>query len=198
MSAALKARILGYASSKTSKAKEASTRMAVTLPTEAEYTDLTVPTHSNLTNHALYDRSSPSSHSSTGTPDSIPCTPASLDLSEAQMDGSPPPESDDMSVDEEVLTETTTASVPCDSVIEVNFIPSLGVSSLIQTSLPTLLFIDEDERPDWLLISIKDFLRHMPYYSCLDKVVDLFLAQESHLGYPAKVKVLFFYRAVIH
>jgi hypothetical protein len=47
--------------------------------------------------------------------------------------------------------------------------------------------VDKDERPDWLLISVREFLRHGPYYACLGKVVDLFLAQEARLGYPAKV-----------
>ena len=76
---------------------------------------------------------------------------------------------------------------PYDSVIQVNTFPALGTTALVETSQPALLFLDEDERPHWLLMSIKEFLRHVPYYMCLGRVVDLFLAQEARLGYPAKV-----------
>jgi hypothetical protein len=100
-----------------------------------------------------------------------------------------------MSVDDEVLSTTATVApaaaaitdVECDSVIPLRIIPSLGGSALVQTLPPTLLDADKDERPRWLLKSIREFLQHGPYYLCLDKVVDLFLAQEARLGYPAKV-----------
>ena len=188
MSAALKARVLGCISNKMSKAKEASACMSITPPTEAECTKLAEPARSNLTDHTLDDEPTPPPPSPVDTTDSTPHTPAFLDLPDTEMDGSPPPETDMMSVDEEVLIETVTTSAPCDLIIKVNVTPSLGVSSLVQASLPALLFVDEDERPDWLSTSIKDFLRHMPYYLCLGKVVDLFLSQESRLGYPVKVK----------
>ena len=90
--------------------------------------------------------------------------------------------------DEEVLPATTAApGAPCDSMIQVKFIPTLGVSALVETSPPTLLFIDKDERPGWLLTAVREFLKNGPYYLCLNKVVDLFLNQEARLGYPVKV-----------
>ena len=90
--------------------------------------------------------------------------------------------------DEEVLPATTTTPhTLCDSTIQVKSIPTLGVSALVQTSPPTLLFIDEDERPGWLLTAVREFFDNGPYYLCLNKVVDLFLNQEARLGYPAKV-----------
>jgi hypothetical protein len=93
-----------------------------------------------------------------------------------------------MLVDEEVLPAiaTTSSTPPCDSAIQVTVVPPLGVSALVKTSLPALLFVDTDERPKWLLASIYDHLQYVPYYSCLNKVVDLFLTQEARLGYPTK------------
>jgi hypothetical protein len=99
-----------------------------------------------------------------------------------------PPTTDGMSVDEEALPTATTASnAECSPVIQLKVIPTLGVSALIQTSPPTLLNIDKDERPQWLLTAIHEFLQYGPYYLCLGKVIDLFLTQEGQLGYPAKV-----------
>lgn len=98
---------------------------------------------------------------------------------------------DDMIVDEvgEVLpTTTTTPSALCDSMIQIKFIPKLGISALTQTPPPALLFVDQDKRPDWLLIAVREFLQNGPYYLCLNKVVDLFLTQEARLGYPSKVR----------
>ena len=68
----------------------------------------------------------------------------------------------------------------------------LGVSILIQTSRPALLFVDQDERSDWLIRSTDQFLQHIPYYMCLNKVVDLFFAQEARLGHPDKVSAFYF------
>ena len=107
------------------------------------------------------------------------------------MDDSLSPAIDEMIVDKQAPPATTTTSDTLyDYVIQVEFIPKLGVNALIQTSKPTLFSVDEDERPHWLLTSINKFLQHGPYYMCLAKVVDLFLAQEERLGYPAKVSKL--------
>ena len=97
---------------------------------------------------------------------------------------------DAMSVDEEVLPVADTSGALCDSVIQVNIIRAFGTSTLVETLPPTLLYVDKDERPQWLITSIREFLQHGPYYLCLSEVVDLFLAQEARLGYPAKVKSL--------
>lgn len=64
---------------------------------------------------------------------------------------------------------------------------NVGTSILVETSPPSLLFVDEDERPGWLLRSVKEHLQYTPCYLCLSEVIDLFLAQEARLGYPAKV-----------
>ena len=76
-----------------------------------------------------------------------------------------------------------------DSAIQVKVV--LCTAVLVQTLLPTLLFTDQDVHPDWLIRSTKEFLQHVPYYMCLDKVVDLFFAQEANLSYPAKVSELY-------
>ena len=68
----------------------------------------------------------------------------------------------------------------------------LGTPALTLTPPPTLLFAEQDVRPDWLVWSTSKFLRHVPYYMALSNVVDLFLAQEARLGYPAKASQLFF------
>ena len=75
-----------------------------------------------------------------------------------------------------------------DSAIQVEVI--LGTAVLVQTLPPTLLFVDQDVHPDWLIKSTNEFLQYMPYYMCLNKVVDLFFAQEANLGYPRKVSAL--------
>lgn len=74
------------------------------------------------------------------------------------------------------------------SAIQVKVV--LGTAILAETLLPTLLFMDQDICPDWLIRSTKEFLQYVPYYMCLDKVVDLFFAQEANLSYPAKVSEL--------
>ena len=102
--------------------------------------------------------------------------------------GSAPSAPSDMSVDEVSPAVTTVSSTLCDSMIQVRSNPAPALPSLIQTAPPNLLYADQDERPSWLLTSVQDFLQYGPYYSCLSKVVDLFLAQEARLGYPAKVR----------
>jgi hypothetical protein len=172
MSAALKARVLRNTSNRMSKANTTPANTAINPPTEAETTELTSPSSPGPSSSQFpEDVSDDESHTSTHS---------DLDLA--------PPVADDMSVDEEVLPTTVAGfSAPCDSTIQVKAVPALGVSVLVQTPPPTLLFVDEDERPAWLLTSIEGLLQHAPYYLCLSKVVDLFLAQEARLSYPAKV-----------
>jgi hypothetical protein len=96
-------------------------------------------------------------------------------------------------VDEEVPpAPPATSAAAFDSVIEVQISPILGVYILIPTPPPTLLFEDKDERPNWLIWSTTEFLQRIPYYMCLNKVVDLFFAQEARLGYLDKVSKLHF------
>jgi hypothetical protein len=85
-----------------------------------------------------------------------------------------------------------TPGAPFESEIQVEVIPALGTSILIQTTPPALLFEDQDERPNWLIRSTNEFLQHAPYYMCLNKVIDLFFAQEADLGYPDKVSNPYF------
>ena len=114
--------------------------------------------------------------------DSVPRTSAPPDLIDVGMDEPIP---------DEILPATAAA---CDTVIQTRLIPSLGTSGLVQTLPPALLFVDKDERPDWLMISINEYLQYVPYYTCLGKVVDLFLTQEAWLGYPVKVTKYIFSR----
>ena len=90
-----------------------------------------------------------------------------------------------MLVDEDSPPVTT----PCDFLITVRTGEGLApaLSALEETEYPELLFTELDVRPQWLLKSIEDFLQHGPYYSCLNKVVDLFLEQERGLSYPVRV-----------
>ena len=76
--------------------------------------------------------------------------------------------------------------------IEIGILPRLGVHILTKTEPPTLLFEDEDVRPEWLISAVKEFLRYTPYYGRLGKVIDLFLTQEARLGYPNLVMDLYF------
>lgn len=74
--------------------------------------------------------------------------------------------------------------------VETGILPRLGVHTILETAPPTLLFEDEDVRPDWLISAVRKFLRYIPYYGQLGKVVDLFLTQETRLGYPELVMYL--------
>ena len=98
----------------------------------------------------------------------------------------------EMIIDEEEVpfVPPTAPSILLDSVIQVEVV--MGFKVLVQTSRPTLLFIDQDECPDWLIRSTNEFLLHVPYYMCLSEVVDLFFHQEARLGYPSKVSALCF------
>jgi hypothetical protein len=97
----------------------------------------------------------------------------------------------EMVIDEEEVPPVPPAALavpaaPFDFTIQVQINPILGVLSLVPTPPPTLLFEDNDERPEWLIRSTNGFLQYTPYYMCLNKVVDLFFAQEARLGYPDK------------
>ena len=178
--AAMKARVLAATSNKIPGADNTQTDTSVALPMGIGPTELIEP--------AQPGGSPPLSNqlSSQLPEDSLDCV---LDSSApSQPPNFTPPTTSEMSIDEEVPPAIPTpSSNPCDSAIQVNVIPKLGTSALVQTSPPSLLFADEDERPSWLLTSITDHLQHSPYYLCLNKVVDLFLAQEARLGYPLKV-----------
>jgi hypothetical protein len=175
--AALKARVLMNTSSK-SKANK--TPAGVTQPSQSAL--INDPPNSEPSNSEPPTPQSREHLSDSGSDTLAPSNPDSA-----------PPSTDDMSVDEQILPAVTTVpSAPCDSEIQVRINSTLGVSGLVETSPPALLFVDNDERPDWLLVSIRQFLQHGPYYLCLGKVVDLFLAQEARLGYPAKVNLRFY------
>ena len=160
--AALKARVLAAVSNRKPKVDET----LVNTPTEAEPpkpTELTQPAQPILTSHS-------SDHQShlqllEGASDGVPDTsalPAPPDLM--------PLVTSDMSVDEEDPPTITAAShTPCNSVIQVSINPDLGFSALVQTPLPALLFVDKDEHPSWLLMSITDHLQHSPYCLCFSK-----------------------------
>ena len=181
--AAQKARISGRISSNVSRTNETPADTHPTLPIETEPTDPTEPAQ----------REKPAF---VGLPsdDQPPASqPPDISGSVSHTSGPPnldptPPATDDMSVDEDISPVTPTASSPpCDCTTRVESFPALGTSALVQTSPPALLLVDEEERPGWLLRSVREFLKYGPYYLCLDKVVDLFLTQEARLGYPAKV-----------
>ena len=173
---ALRARALNSASNKSPNTEEIPANTSIALPTEPGRTEPILTTHSSG--------------------DQPPCSQVPGGISDNVSDTSAPPElldlapsvADYMSVDEETPpTAATPSSVGCDSVIQTTIIPALGVLALVPTSPPALLFVDKDERPNWLLTSINEHLQHVPYYLCLSKVVDLFLTQEARLGYPPKV-----------
>ena len=92
--------------------------------------------------------------------------------------------------DDDPVATIPTAPPQCE--IEIGVLPRLGTRILIETEQPTLLFEDEEVRPRWLIIAVKDFLKFAPYYGRLNKVVDLFLGQEARLGYPELVMHLVF------
>jgi hypothetical protein len=131
--------------------------------------------------------------------DSISYTSTLPDVFDVEMDDSAPLATGpwmvidhftgEVIVDEEV--PPTVPGAPSDLVIQVEVVPALGTLALVQTSPPTLLFADQDERPDWLIESARKHLQYMPYYMCLSDVVDLFFTQEARLGYPNKVSNMY-------
>lgn len=181
------ARVLSLTLNK--KANGAPVNTPSTPLTEAEFPEPikpTQPAQSALISRSTGDQSPPSQlpKDNSGSASDTLAPPDSLNIA--------PSTSSEMVVDDVPSAVTTPSSHPCDSVIQVQSFPSLGVSSLVQTLPPVLLFADEDERPHWLLTSIKQHIQHTPYYLCFNRVVDLFLAQEARLGYPAKVSILTF------
>lgn len=189
MSASLKARVLEQMAKHSSKTPEMSTgATTVTLRIAADDTKLTEPTRSTPTPQPLGDEPPRSPQSPEDVSDDVPHITASPNPLGTMVYDLVSSESNKMSVDEvHPVATTTTSSVPCGFVIEVKTYLAAGTPSFVQTPQPDLLFADQDERPDWLLTAVNDFLQHMPYYLCLNKVVNLFLAQEARLGYPAKV-----------
>ena len=196
MTPALKTRILRNRSNKAFKADDtsASATQQVTIPpTRTESVETTEPIQSGESGiQPSLDSSPPEDDAS----DSLSYTSTLPDVFEVGSDDSAPPATGpwmaidhltgEMIVDEEVLPATTAvADAPYDSTIQVKMI--LGVPALIQSPLPALLFVDKDERSDWLIRSINEHFQYTPYYMCLGEVFDLFLAQEARLGYPAKV-----------
>ncbi|KAF9780596.1 hypothetical protein BJ322DRAFT_1112584 [Thelephora terrestris] len=68
--------------------------------------------------------------------------------------------------------------------VEIGMLPRLGVCALIEGEPPSRLLEDEDVHPEWLSSAVNHFLKYIPNYGCIGKVVDLFLDQEARLGYP--------------
>jgi hypothetical protein len=208
MTPALKARVLA---NQTSKAMEtwASTTQVTVSPVEPEFVkpaEPAQPSRSTFIDDSSDDQQLPPSSQppEDDDSDSLSYTSTLPDVFNIGSDDLAPPATGpwtiidhftgEMIVDEEEVPPVplATPDAPFDSVIQVQFIPALGVTALVQTPLPTLLFEDTDERPDWLITSTNKFLQHASYYMCLNKVVDLFLTQEARLGYPNKVSELSF------
>jgi hypothetical protein len=105
---------------------------------------------------------------------------------------------DDVMIVDEEEDPPAAPAAPFDFTIQVQLNPILGVPALVQTLPPTLLFRDHDERPDWLIRSTNELLHPTPYYMCLNKVMDLFFAQEARLGYPDKVSPLWLSLFIAH
>jgi len=204
MTPALKARILGNMS-KANTTRANATQVTVP-PIEAEFIapgEPGEPSCSALANDSSGDgQFPPSSEISEGNiSDSLSYTSTLPDVFDFDMDDLAPPATGPWMIvdhftgeaitDEEDPPATPAASgAPFDSAIQVEVIS--GIATLIQTPPPTLLFVDHDECPDWLIRSTNGFLQHAPYYMCLNEVVDLFFTQEARLGYPDKVSGLCF------
>ena len=133
-------------------------------------------------------------------PDSGPYTSTPEDVFDVDMDDSEPlAASPRVAMDHlacEIITDndsTMAVLTNGQTGMDIGMLPRLGTHSLIETESPTLLFKDEDVRPDWLISAVKGFLRYTPYYGCLAKVVDQFLLQEARLGYPRLVMCICFF-----
>jgi hypothetical protein len=200
MTPALKARILGNMS-KANVTRANATQVAVP-PIEAESvasSEPTQPGQSISINDPSGDEQFPlsSEFSEGNVSDGLSYTSTLPDVFDFDMDGLAPPatgpwtiidhRTGEMIVDEEEVPPASLA-VPgalSDPAIQVEVV--LGVAALVQTPPPALLLADRDERPDWLIRSTNEFLKHAPYYMCLNEIVDLFFTQEAKLGYPDKV-----------
>jgi len=170
-------------------------------PTVAEFIEPTQPAQpaqSTLTSGSPDGQHPPpSSQLSEGdVPDDVSYTSTLPEVFDGDMDDSAPPATGPWVITDHLTGEmivdddegnATMPTVLSDSVIQVEINPTLGIPVLIETPPPALLFQDTDERPQWLISSINNCLQYAPYYMCLSKVVDLFLAQEARLDYPAKV-----------
>jgi hypothetical protein len=208
MTPALKAHILANQTSKANEIRANTTQVTVSPiePESIEPAEPAQPSRSTFIGDPSDDQQLPSSSQppEDDVSDSLSYTSTIPDVFDVGSDDSAPPATGpwtiidhftgEMIVDEEEVPPVppATPGAPFDSAIQVQFIPTFGVTALVQTSLPTLLFEDTDERPDWLMISTNKFLQHVPYYMCLNKVVDLFFTQEARLGYPDKVSELSF------
>jgi len=93
--------------------------------------------------------------------------------------------------DQSIPPVPTAPSCPSPAGVEIAIAPRSGMAYITETK-PALLFGDEDVRPQWLMTAVKTFLRFVPYFGGLGKVVDLYLAQEARLGYPKLVCTFFF------
>ena len=215
MTPALKARIMGHLSNAASKTKNprVNTTQVVVSPVKAEsdtpteakpVTPIETPQlgQSILTNDPL-DNQQPSPCTENPDDDMSDAFSFTLTLPEVFEGGN-----DDsaplatrpwmiinhftgkMIVDDEELPPVAPVApgAVLNSVIQVKVV--LGTAILVETLPPTLLFADQDVHPDWLIRSTKEFFQYVPYYMCLDKVVDLFFTQEANLSYPAKVSEL--------
>ena len=218
MTPALKARILRNIANNTPKDNPAQTttppaETGLVTPVEAgSTTSIRTAQHSQsaIANNPFDHQREPppsSDYSVDDISDDLSFTSSFPDVFDVGMEDSQPSETGpwmiidhftgEMVIDKESPSATPfVAGAPFDTAIQVRTI--LGVPTLVQTRPPALLFEDRDERPDWLIWSTNEFLQHVPYYMCLDKVVDLFFAQEARLGYPEKVKIIVFFRVFIH
>lgn len=204
MTPALKSRIMGNLSNRrlnTAQAVATPLEVEPTTPTEVEPTPPTEAEAVQPSQPTLTNGPSDSQHhvelSDDDMSDALSYCSSLPDVFEVGSDDSAPLATGpwtiidhftgEMMVDDDEIPPATPAppGPPLDSTIQVEVI--LGNPVLIQTPLPTLLFVDQDVRPNWLLLSTNEFLQHVPYYMCLSRVVDLFFAQEAKLGYPAKV-----------
>lgn len=113
------------------------------------------------------------------------------DVFDTSMDDLEPPATsprvatDDFTGEVIVVDHDSTVIVP--TIPQTGMFPRLGINSLIETDPPALLYKDQDVRPDWLISAVREFLRYIPYYGNLGKVIDQFLLQEARLGYPTLV-----------
>lgn len=154
--------------------------------------EATHPSQFTLIDHPLGDYQ-PSSSPEDDSSDSLSYTSTLPDVFEVGSDDSAPLATGpwvvidhltgEMIINDEELppVSPTAPEIPFNSVIQVKVVK--GVAVLVETPPPTLLFTDQDVRPNWLIRSTNEFLRYVPYYMCLNKVVDLFFAQERKLGY---------------
>ena len=142
-----------------------------------------------------------------GVSDSISYTSTLPDVFDVGMDDSAPPATGPWVIIDhytgEVIVDDDQSTTPAPDVpivptaptgpslagVEVATIPRLGTTYLVETP-PTLLSEDEDVRPQWLITAVNSFLRFVPCIGSLGKVIDLYLAQEARLGYPALVCVI--------